>query len=351
MTVLLLRLKGKQGNDFKHTHYGVASSLVSKRVIINASAAKFGGAKTIVDSFVDWIGENDRQAAFFLLAPHKPENLPSNVHFIKKQTSGINSLLFSCLGVLWFCFKHRASHCISFNNVNLIVPICRRITYFHQAKVFTETSIRFRLIALAIHLLKGSTLVVQSPLIQQRFIKKFSSKYKFLVKWPGIKPEVAPSLTVSVDTKEQNELVVLWPVTDPNVWQKNLEWFRQNESWLVARKVRLLVTSEQTLDIPNSVALGQITRAQLFDLYKRVDGVLIVSNEETLCLPIFEAASLGAKVMVLNMPYIQAIKEWRGLPKNVQLFSDPNEIQFSPDRDTSSALPADNYFTPDWLIY
>jgi hypothetical protein len=99
------------------------------------------------------------------------------------------------------------------------------------------------------------------------------------------------------------------------------------------------------------VALGQISRAQLFDLYQRVDAVLIVSIEETLCLPIFEAASLGAKVIVLNMPYIQAIKEWRGLPQNVQLFDTVGKLNLQPNLDTITVSPIDNYFMPDWLIY
>jgi len=325
--------------------------LVSKKIIINASAAKYGGAKTIIESFISWIGDYDDQTQFILMAPQKPEALPANVHFVKKETSGISTLLFSCLGIFWFCLKYRVSHCISFNNVNLLLPICRRITYFHQAKVFTEKSLRFKLIALAIHLLKGSTIVVQSPLIQQRFAEQFSKYYKFLVKWPGIKPEVAPQLPVQIDSNEQNEFVVLWPVTDPNVSQKNLDWFYPHKGWLVANRIKLLVTSEQKLDLPNTVALGQISRSQLFDLYQRVDAVLIVSIEETLCLPIFEAASLGVKVMVLNMPYIEAIKDWRGLPQNVQLFDNVKQLDLPPNLDKNTATSKDDYFMPDWLIY
>ena len=325
--------------------------MVSKKIIINASAAKYGGAKTIIDSFIDWVGDSDRQTQFILLAPNKPDDLPTNVQFCKKETSGLSTLLFSCIGIFWYCLKYRATHCISFNNVNLVLPICKRITYFHQAKVFTEKSLRFRLIALAIHLLKGSTIVVQSPLIQQRFIEKFSKHYKFLVKWPGIKAELKPQLPVSINANEQNEIVVLWPVTDPSVSQKNLDWFYQNNEWLVINRIKLLVTSKQELDLPNSIALGQISRSQLFDLYQRVDAVLIVSVEETLCLPIFEAASLGAKVMVLNMPYIQAIKDWRGLPQNVQLFDNVEQLELTPSLDKTKVTPKDHYFLPDWLIY
>jgi hypothetical protein len=326
-------------------------SLLSKLIIINASAAKYGGARTIVESFVSWITEGDKDSQFILLAPQKPELLPTNVRFVQKETSGIWTLLFSCLGILWPCIKYRASHCISFNNVNLLLPICRRVTYFHQAKVFTEKSLRFRLIASAIHLLRGSTIVIQSPLIQQRFAAKFSSSYQFLVKWPGIKPEEAPSEPISIEPVSADEVVILWPVTDPTVSQKNLAWFDENSDWLLANRVKLLVTSSQEIAVPESIALGQISRAQLFDLYQRVNAVLIVSTEETLCLPIFEASSVGAKVMVLNMPYIEAIKSWRGLPQNVQCFDDVNQLELKDHSAHDAAVEKQDYYKPDWHIY
>jgi hypothetical protein len=325
--------------------------LLSKRIIINASAAKYGGAKTIVESFVSWIADGDKDSRFILLAPHKPELLPANVDYVQKETSGIWTLLFSCFGILWPCIKYRASHCISFNNVKLLLPICRRVTYFHQAKVFTEKSLRFRLIATAIHLVRGSTIVVQSPLIQQRFIAKFSSNYRYLVKWPGIKPEEPPGDPVSLNSVECDEMVVLWPVTDPTVSQKNLAWFEENSDWLLAHNVKLLVTSSQKIAVPNTIALGQISRAQLFDLYRRVNAVLIVSTEETLCLPIFEAASVGAKVMVLNRPYIEAIKNWRGLPQKVQCFDHVNQLELKAHSVNEEAAEEAGYFKPDWRIY
>ncbi|MFT4937766.1 MAG: hypothetical protein ACI88A_000784 [Paraglaciecola sp.] len=320
-------------------------------IIINASAAKYGGGRTIVESFVSWIAEGDNVSQFILLAPQKPDQLPANVEFVQQETSGIWTFLFSCLGILWPCIKYRASHCISFNNVNLLLPICRRVTYFHQAKVFTEKSLRFRLIASAIHLLRGSTIVIQSPLIQQRFTEKFSSNYQYLVKWPGIKPEEPPSDPISINAVERDEVVVLWPVTDPRVSQKNLAWFEQNSEWLLAHHVKLLVTSSHKIAVPNALALGQISRAQLFDLYRRVNAVLIVSTEETLCLPIFEAASVGAKVMVLNMPYIEGIKNWRGLPQNVQCFDDVNQLDLKAHSANDAAVAEQDYFKPDWHIY
>jgi hypothetical protein len=324
----------------------------NKRIVINASAAKYGGAKTIVDSFINWISDCDPHSSFVLLAPEKPDFLPSNVTFVQKETSGLSTLLFSCIGIFWYCLKHRASHCISFNNVNLVLPLCNRITYFHQAKVFTEKSLRFRLIATAIHLLRHSTIVIQSPLIQQRFVEKFSDSYQYLVKWPGIKPESATDNPLNLLAKVGAEKWVLWPVTDPYVSQKNLVWLTQHKEWLVQNQIKILTTSSHPLELPNSVALGKVSRAQMFDLYKRVDAVLIVSIEETLCLPIFEAASLGATVKVLRMPYIDAIKDWRGLPDTVQLFDNVTELQITAecsDQDTTFEL--NDYFKPDWQIY
>ncbi|MGS2722094.1 hypothetical protein [Paraglaciecola aestuariivivens] len=324
---------------------------MSNTIIINASAAKYGGAKTIVDSFVAWIQANDSQSQFILLCPESPERLPSNVTFVKKHTAGMWTWLFSCFGIIGYCVKYRASHCISFNNVNLLLPLCRRITYFHQAKVFSEKSLRFRLIGLAIMLLRGSTIVLQSPLIKQRFIQFFSAHYKLLVKWPGITPEPPLPVNQPDQIKADKQKLVLWPVTDPSVWQKNQEWFVQNQAWLSTNNIQLLVTANNTAGIPNAKALGQLSRAQLFDYYAKVDAVLIVSIEETLCLPIFEAASVGAQVWVLNQAYIRAIEAWRGLPKTVQLFNQADEIQLSLTKQSELKSTSSDYYQADWQIY
>ncbi|WP_034475428.1 hypothetical protein [Aestuariibacter salexigens] len=313
-------------------------------IIINASAAKLGGAKTIVDSFIAWIKVNDGDTPFILLCPQKPSDLPDNVTYIAKYTGGLGTWLFSCFWIAWICLRHRARACISFNNVNLVLPLCTRITYFHQAKAFTENSLRFRLIRWAIRRLKRSRIIVQSPLIAEQFQQCFGTGYQLDVKWPGIQPPEAAER----QRQRQKHRQLLWPVTDPTVRQKNLAWFEQHQQWFINNDIEVLVTSDIPLTLPFFKPIGLQSRDTLFRRYREVDGVLIVSSEETLCLPIFEAASVGANVYVLDMPYIRAIESWRGLPDNVTVINGPEQIDFSVSHPNPINL---SYYQPDWQIY
>lgn len=324
----------------------------SKTYIINASSVKYGGAATILNSFMDWIALNDADNQFILLSAYRPPNLPHNVQYIEKYTSGLGTLWFCTVGVLSYILKYRASYCISLSNINVILPIVKRITYFHQAKVFVAKDLRFRLMAMAIHLLKGTTVVVQSPLIKSRFMDKFGTKYQFLVKWPGLEfaePELTPS------TKEKLNLgslkTLLWPVTDPYLPQKNIELLLAHSAWLEAQGIKVLITSDAQVDNPNFISIGRLAKADLMALYGAVNGVIIVSEEETVCLPIFEAAQQGNNVFVLDRPYIRSLEEWRGLPENVTIFNDVMQIDINTARLTEEKLSDASYFESDWQIY
>lgn len=324
----------------------------SKTYLINASSVKYGGAATILNSFMDWIAQHDSTNQFVLMSSYCPPNLPSNVRYVEKYTSGMGTLWFCTIGVLYYLIKYRASCCISLSNINLIFPIVKRITYFHQAKVFVAKDIRFRLMALAIHCLKGSTVVVQSPLIKTRFIDKFGRRYSFLVKWPGLE-QVEPQL--STQTNEKLALIkgqtLLWPVTDPYLPQKNLDFLIKNADWLTAHNVQVLVTSDNPVDHPSFVSIGRLPKADLMSLYSEVDGVVIVSEEETVCLPIFEAAQQGSRVFVLDRPYIRSLEQWRGLPENVTIFNDIAAIVLNNTDLAKSNTPDASYFESDWQIY
>jgi glycosyltransferase involved in cell wall biosynthesis len=322
---------------------------MKKRIIINATAGKVGGTKTIVDSFLLWIAANDTQSEFLLLAPNCPRDIPKNVTYIKKSTSGINTLWFSCLAVSLRVFLFRATHIICFNNINLLLPLCKRITYFHQAKLFTEKSLRFRAMAFVIRCLRGSTYIFQTPLLKDCFVNMFGERYVLQLKWAGITPENVQKLEQPQRIKEQEGITLLWPVTNPFAKQKNLDWFYKNKAWLEENSIKLLVTSQEELDLPGACSIGLLDRKSLFELYQKVNAVIIVSTEESFCLPIFEAASLGTSVLVLKMPHIEAIHNWRPLPEHIQVFSDTSEINLA---ELHPGQPADaSYYTPDWNIY
>jgi hypothetical protein len=324
---------------------------LSKRIIINASAAKVGGAKTIIESFISWVGKHDKVNQFVLIAPFCPDHLPSNVIYHHKETSGLGTLKFSVLGVFISCLKYKCDVCLSFNNVNLLLPICKRITYFHQPKVFTDNGLRFRIMAFMVKLIKGSSFVFQSPLIEQRFIDKFGKGFKTNIHWPGLGQSADPNISIYPLKKKQGEFLMLWPVTDPFASHKNLQWMEEFDSWLVKNNIRILMTSTKSINCESVESIGLLSREQLFNLYSQVDAMLMVSLEETFCLPIYEAASLNTKVLVLNRPYIESVKTWKGLPSNIILFNTIDELEQGMHNRECNLDVEPEYFEPDWNIY
>lgn len=323
-----------------------------KTIIINGTSVKYGGAETILHSLLEYIALNDCENQFVLLCGTRPAKLPQNVIWENKQTAGLATLWFSVFGVLWYVVKYRAGQCLSLSNLNLILPVCKRITYFHQAKVFSATSLRFKLMAWAIHLLKGSTIVVQSPLIKQRFVARFGRHYRVLVRWPGL-DNVSASLSPASDkllTKYATNHLILWPVTSPLLEQKNLNWFMHHLHWLEQNDAVVLITSKEKIDHPRFISIGLLAKVDLMALYTKVDRVMITSLEETVCLPIFEAARLGARVCVLDRPYIRSIEQWRGLPANVQIFNHCDDLDRTCSKLNTPHMDA-TYFQSDWQIY
>ncbi len=324
----------------------------SKTIIINASSVKYGGAATILMSLLDYIRLHDTHNRFILLCGYAPSHLPENVTWVNKQTEGLGTLWFATFGVLWYVIKYRAGQCLSLTNLNALLPLCRRITYFHQAKVFSDRSARFRLMAWAIQCLMGSTIVVQSPLIQQRFTEKFGKQFRILVRWPGLE-EVEANLSANSQAlldQYRDKKIILWPVTSPYLPQKNLQWFMDNQDWLDKIDAQVWVTSDKVIDHPRFTSIGLLNKADLMALYTQVDRVMITSLEETVCLPIFEAAKQGARVCVLDRPYIRSIEQWRGLPPKVQVFSTTEDLDVTFSQSNAQQFDA-AYFQSDWQIY
>jgi len=66
-----------------------------KKVIINASAAKTGGAETIIKTFIESI-PHTTTIHFIVLSPISFQNRP-NVTFIYKSTTGLHTMFFLSL--------------------------------------------------------------------------------------------------------------------------------------------------------------------------------------------------------------------------------------------------------------
>lgn len=70
-----------------------------KRIIVNASGAKHGGAKTIVESYCRWLEKNNTDYEYIFIVGFNLITTNKNIKVINFSTTGLSSLIFSSIGV------------------------------------------------------------------------------------------------------------------------------------------------------------------------------------------------------------------------------------------------------------
>ncbi|MBA6263221.1 hypothetical protein [Colwellia sp. Bg11-12] len=288
-------------------------------ILVNATSCKLGGAKQIVERFV---ADYDFPEDLIVIGPSSLV-LPCNIHsHIFIETKGIMTMLFSVILIGWYVLKYKTQAVFSFSNINLIIPLCQRVTYFHQLKILTSSSLRFKMFRFIIRyfLIGNNRFVFQTKYVQNLFTELFGN-CESQVCWPGV--HLAPKLLPIV---KKNTLTALIPYAYINLPQKNFQFFSRINWSQFIRLDSIWVTVQQKNE-SNSVFeyIGNQSRLEMNNLYFKADILFISSLEETVCLPIFEFASTGKPVLVLSAPYIEAIANEIKLPRNIIIFK-PNEF-------------------------
>lgn len=295
-------------------------------VLVNATSAKMGGARTILESFVSSINPDDGNC-YVVVAGYdaSSDDVPRNVTWVYKPRGGIRAIAYSMFGVVFTCFRLRTDFVVSLNNVNCIVLSRRKkITYFHQLKTLDSSlsEPKLKIYRTYFRFFK-EPVVVQSPQVKKDFYAMFGEKRReVVVAWPGIEPSVSE---YSIAKKRCHVLV---PVASPQSGHKNFNFVVKVAQELgVEWKVSVTAPkgSVEPCELNNIEMVGFKSRVELFDLYRTATCVLMPSTHETIGLPIFEAMSTGTPVVAYDAEYIRGFKEWFGISKGLLLASDANK--------------------------
>lgn len=287
-------------------------------VLVNASAAKKGGAREILVRFLESILPDGNVYYVLCPAPHEFGDFSVNVKFIEFETRGIVTYFFSIFFVYYFCFRLRACLVFSFNNINCYYG-SNSVTYFHQEKALRSKNLRFLLIRLGVRLGARGSFIVQSDRVKAQFVSVFKFRPdRVAVKWPGLRklkcitPELAKKALLSrrfhffEENVAQQKYAIL-PVYDPFSVHKDFSFFRNLKN--ILNKQGFLTIS---LCPPNSKVadydLGLMSASDLDMLYAASDVMILISMQETLCLPLFEFARLGRPVLVRDAQYAADFK-------------------------------------------
>ncbi|GAB3234245.1 glycosyltransferase [Psychrobacter pacificensis] len=284
------------------------------RVIVNASGAKHGGARTIVESYCSWIEKNDTEKEYIFIVGFDLITSSKNITVINLRTGGFSSLLFATFGVAAFSVFYQTNIIVSFMNLNTIFPFFNKITYFHQAKFFSERSLKFKIYSTLLRMQKNSTFVCQNASIKEK-LEDFlgcSDRTQVLDLWPGI---YRPSKTIKPSWYDKivcdSKLIALCPYNDIRMPHKNFQTLFKSYDFLKDNNIQVIVTSKNYDYESNDVFsfVDSCSYSELHFLYEQADIVLFPSLSETVGLPIFEAQYYGVPVIVSDIDYIKVLNE------------------------------------------
>jgi len=301
----------------------VSASAIPARLVVNAVSAKMGGARTIVESLVDFARTQDQLDFVILAGFQAPEVLPAHVEWVHRPMSGASAIAFNLLGCLLSYRRHRGTALLSFNNMNcVLLPKQAQITYFHQLKAldthFKETKLR---IMRAYMRLTRERVIVQSLQVEDDFLAMFGDRHAVTVIWPGV--SVPPGATP--EPRQRRTLLI--PVASPQSPHKNFAFIRDTAQML-GPDWTVLVTAPVGAADPGPATnirfIGPQTREDLFRQYRRASCVLMASTHETVGLPIFEALATDTPVVAYDAPYLRSLQQKFGIQTGLDLAATPD---------------------------
>lgn len=284
-------------------------------IFVNAASCKIGGAKTVVQKYLDEI-PNDERINVTLIAPDV-YYVPDGVRHIVFSSSGIVTLFFSIFVVPFLCAFYGCKVSISFSNISPILWPRKRFTYFHQLKAIVDSSIKYKIFRFVYRFFgKADIYIFQTEYVCDLFREKILSDIHYELCWPGV------SRSSYSPEKIQNERVrILVPYTTTKAYNKNFSLVEKSLDELHAKGIEfeVVVTSHDRMSNDLFKFVGYQSADSMIDLYSNCDIVLVCSLLETVCLPIFEFALTGKPCVVLSAPYVKGVFSQFECPENIHV--------------------------------
>lgn len=318
--------------------------------IINATAAKHGGALTILKDYLSEVRKMDNGTIYYIFTGADLHDLLCDkIKLIKIKThgfgiGGIKRLYWDFFGFFMYCKWNRLNPdlIISFQNTGVIFPKVKQLIYYHQPiplydyrwkfYIKDESALFFYkyIYPFFIKMLSNSNshFVVQTNYIKKLFIKKFqtpSNRVNVII--PGISflPEYKDS-NVYIDKNHYN---IFYPTNHAKY--KNFDILFDAISQIkkmhpeMFEKIMLHITLDADklntksrlacFEITNKINfLGCLPRRDIFSYYKSVDLLVFPSYIETFGLPLIEAAHLGVPILASDLYYAhEALQNYKGV--------------------------------------
>ncbi|WP_351000808.1 hypothetical protein [Shewanella sp. TB7-MNA-CIBAN-0143] len=326
------------------------------KVFINGTAAKYGGGSTILESYLESKIDDDANY-YYVFCPFKPQKLPLHCKWVKYSTDGLSTLFFSLFLSFFIALYFRCTKVISFSNLNCIfsAPSISKITYFHNMLILNGEGFKFKILRLISKygLQSKNLYIFQTTYVKEQFLKSMGFLPSCKVRWPGVSVQYLDDKShyqQTYDAKAPFKLLV--PIMDLTQSHKNFSLIKEFASHSYNNELEFYITSTN-LDVDFSKDhnsklryLGNLSKQQFINAIDKCDGVIIVSETETLCLPIFEALVRGKPVFVLDKPYVKGLEDQFGLIYGLHKFYDFDNLVSKIEQ---SLVSTEVYFREEYL--
>lgn len=318
-----------------------------RTVIVNATAAKQGGALSILQQFLDIVAEvNDDTYTFIVFIDSNLKySDTTHVHFVKHDTrSWSQRIWWDEKGLKRWCSINQVTPnaLISLQNtgVNWNIP---QIIYYHQLLPLSQKNWNpfkkkeFKLFCYKCfysyfvrnNLHADTNVIVQTPSIKDAFVRKFHISEQN-VKIVKPKTNIIDYSKISAANLDKSFFHFIYPAAS-SIYKNHIELIKVVYNLLdVKPMLRNKLKIHFTLKPENNKTLykeildrslkdifelhGTMPFKTLLGYYKSCDALLFPSYIETFGLPLIEAAEAGLPVIAVDLPYVhEAIGQYQGV--------------------------------------
>jgi glycosyltransferase involved in cell wall biosynthesis len=312
------------------------------KVLVNAITAKMGGFKTLINSFIDNIDENDGNDYHFLVyegAINKALFNKANTHIIETSVGDMNHFI----RFFWYQIKlpkiikqEKFDYMINLTNYGPTFPGCKEILLLHNPKhvskeIYNTFNLRnkfklvFQDLVLKLSLKGAHLLVVQTNYMKQGVAEKF--------KYPKDKIIIIPNAPTKLkNNKIDSDLeykLISFIESENNVLSnitlyskhKNLELLLEAIKYIKDNnlcKIKLILTVDKNenddanklinmIDKYNIhdyvMSVGNIKHEYIHQILNKSKAFVFPSYAETLGIPFIEAMRFGLPIIGADLGF------------------------------------------------
>lgn len=294
------------------------------RIIINDIAAEKGGALTVLESFYNYIRNNDTENEYiFILSGNYIEETDRIKVLIKDDVkkSGLHKMWFDFVSGSRFIESLKPDYVLSLQNIITFGVRCRQGVYVHQSIPFQKVK-RFSL-------LNGSE---RGTAIIQQFIGSIIKKSvrradDVFVQTDWMRENVAElskvdinkvtTVPFEIELPDDNEIVTkcptnsfFYPATAESKYKNHNVIYEAidilNAEGIHDFKVKLTLPKDIPAKRENIEHCGMLDKAKLYDEYRN-NILLFPSYIETIGLPLMEARSVNSVIFAADCQYSREV--------------------------------------------